>query len=487
MSLSLFGRRRPLFVGAARRPTSIEVTDGFVKARRHAFTAKFNLSILTVRGCHVAAWTGEEGIQMGKVVAAAAGLYLLALMFFSWGVASVYFELFPFSQIDPLVTNLQEFLRQPRKSLADIMRLDHQERPNDFDFRGLKLVDRNFSDDGYLLISRYSKNHRQTVVELFDIAANRILHTWVPDLAAIFAMTPNHVGGNNTRVAYRSQSPLLMKNGDIVIHSGEGPLVRITPCGKPVWAIDRHFHHSIELDGDGNLVVPIINSSHKDDNGVRTRGEGFAVVSPAGKVLSEYDLGKVMLDNGYRGLIYGVGKFEFERYHLNDVQPLAGRPASEGVLLSIRNLSSVALFLPATGKIAWLKTGPWLNQHDINDLGDGRYSIFGNDVVRGPDEILGGHSEIYFYRPAGDEVETPFSTILAKSDVHTPEAGRVTILKNGDAFIEETERDRLLRVSRDGVRWEYVNGVTDSTSGAIHWSRYLSNIALDWLENLSCG
>ena len=63
-------------------------------------------------------------------------------------------------------------------------------------------------------------------------------------------------------------------------------------------------------------------------------------------------------------------------------------------------------FVPKTGEIRWLETGPWLNQHDINDLGDGRYSVFGNNHVRPNNQFLDGHSEIYIFNPTSDEIET---------------------------------------------------------------------------------
>ena len=427
---------------------------------------------------------------MAKLIRNVAGLYLLALIFFAWGFAAVRFQVFPYGQIEPLVDEVTAFfVESHQEKVADIVRFDHQERRNSFDFSGLRIVDPGFRDPGFLLLSRYSKAHGQTIVELLELAGERVLHTWVPDLDAIFALTPNHRGGVNTPMAYRSQHPLLMDNGDLVLTSGEGPLVRIDPCGRPRWAIDRHFHHSIERDHDGNLVVPIVVAEGPDANGIPARDDGFAVVSPGGDILAEYAISEALLNNGYQGLIYGVGVFETDRYHLNDVQPLAGKAAAEGVLLSIRNLSSVALFVPATGEISWLRTGPWLNQHDINELGDGRYSIFGNELVRGPEKIIGtGHSQVYVYRPDTGEVTTPFDAVLRAADMRTPYEGRVEILANGDAFIEETNRDRILRLSPEGVRWEYVNGITAATTGALHWSRYLGRdtLAIDWLENLQC-
>ncbi|MEA3299541.1 MAG: arylsulfotransferase family protein [Porticoccaceae bacterium] len=427
---------------------------------------------------------------MAKLIRILAGLYLLALLFFAWGFAAVRFEVFPYGQLQPLVDEVTAFFAEShQEKVADIVRFDHQERRNSFDFSGLRVVDESFREDGYLLISRYSKAHGQTVVELLELARGEVRHTWVPDLDAIFALTPNHRGGVNTPMAYRSQHPLLMDNGDLVLTSGEGPLVRIDRCGRPRWAVDRHFHHSIEQDSEGNLVVPIVLAEGPDANGIPARDDGFAVVSPEGEILAEYAISEALLDNGYQGLIYGVGVFEADRYHLNDVQPLAGKAAADGVLLSIRNLSSVALFIPATGEIPWLRTGPWLNQHDINELGDGRYSIFGNELVRGPEKIIGtGHSRVYTYRPDTGEVATPYDAVLRAADMRTPYEGRVEILANGDAFIEETNRDRILRLSPEGVRWEYVNGISATTTGALHWSRYLgrATFATDWLENIRC-
>jgi hypothetical protein len=46
----------------------------------------------------------------------------------------------------------------------------------------------------------------------------------------------------------------------------------------------------------------------------------------------------------------------------------------------------------------------------------------------------------------------------------------------------------MLRISDKGVRWEYVNAVSDNTVGALHWSRYLdeNEVNLHWLKDLDC-
>lgn len=274
--------------------------------------------------------------------------------------------------------------------------------------------------------------------------------------------------------------------------SGEGPLVRINACGRVVWVIDRHFHHSIERDYQSNFLVPILVNRRLLESGCGIQNTGFAVVSPEGRILKEYSVPDILFKNGYRWLMHGIGGPQCDCVHLNDAQPiLAPSETAEvgDVALSMRNLSTVALFRPATGKIVWLKTGPWIAQHDITPTEGGCFSIFGNDIPRcGPENGPEEHSDLYIYNPLKDKVFKPFSEVMKKEKVVSPGSGRFKILANGDAFVEESDRSRILRISRENVRWEYVNSVTPETVGGIYWSRYIPSdeINLEWKEHLSC-
>lgn len=384
----------------------------------------------------------------------------------------------------------------PPKSVKEKIILDLQERHNQFEFAGFKLSDPNFKDTGYLLISRYSKKDRQVVVELFSIANNEVLHRWVPPLTDIFKASKVENIGANTVKEYRAQHPLLLKDGGLVFTSGEGPMVRINACGDLVWVNDRHFHHSIELDHNGNIVVPIVMEPQVSAAVLPIRDDGFAIVSLDGKIKAEYSFTDILLKNGYRALIYGVGKFEKDRIHLNEAQPILndfnGGKIGD-VALSSRHLSTVLLFEPQTGNIRWLKTGPWLGQHDVNQLHDGRYSILGNDIIRKEDNsqvfVEEGMSNIYVFDPIDDSVILPYSKVMADNKIATGSSGRLKILANGDAYIEESDKSRLLRISENKVRWEYVNSISPDTVGAVHWSRYISEKDIDllWKENLTCN
>ncbi len=425
-------------------------------------------------------------------------VYFVAITFFIWGVVTGKSGVFPWKQIAPLYNELYQYLsfkEGPEKSIKENLLLDHQERRSVYNFSGLRVRDNDFRDTGYLLIARYSNDHNQAIVDLFSISENRVLHTWAPPQSEIFDKSTNLGPDTRTLQTFRVQHPLLLQGGDLIFTTGEGPLVRIDACGAVKWVLSRHFHHSIEVDHQGNLITGIVIQGEGNGTEFPVRDDGIAIVDFDGRIIKEYSVLDILLKNGYRGLIYGVGPFEKDRIHLNDAHPVlrdsVGSKTGD-ILLSIRNLSTVALFEPVTGRIKWLKTGPWLRQHDINPLEDNRFSIFGNDVLKRPKEELAfssnGHSDIYIYDKSTEEVTRPFTSIIQKEQIRSKTGGRLDILENGDAFIEETTFSRLIRISNKSVRWEYVNGISEDTVGAIHWSRYIPNeeINVEWLENQTC-
>jgi hypothetical protein len=366
-------------------------------------------------------------------------------------------------------------------------------------FSGFDIVDSTFSDDGYLLVSGYRPENKISTAYLYDLSRRKILHQWVPPMAEILGASSYRHQTNSAR-NYRTQHPFLFADGDLVFTSGEGPLVRIDRCGKLRWVVDRHFHHTIEQDATGALIVPHVLASPTDKDSLTTSGhriapirdDGFAVISPEGEIIKEWSVKKILEDNGYIGLLYGVGLFEPDRIHLNDAQPIleTDKFVERGdFILSSRNLSTVFLYRPRTNKILWLKTGPWLNQHDVDYQGNGTFTIFGNDAVRtkNGERKFAESSSIYLYDQSKDTVERVFTA--QTKNIFTATQGLHEVLPNGDLFVEESDKDMLYRISPKGPRWRFVNTTGDGTIGALHWCRYLSReqVKLDWLSDVNCN
>jgi hypothetical protein len=345
-------------------------------------------------------------------------------------------------------------------------------------------------DDGYLLLSAYDARRQQSTVKLIRIRDEKVLHEWVPDIGKLAAShgtrSADFDAGNMSPRRYRIANPVLTEDGGIVFHD-VGPLFKIGACSNLEWVVNGVFHHSVERDADGNFWVP---SFVEPGPAARTkfppfRDEAITQVSPDGRVLLSRSVSAILERAGQRGLMYGTRLFgnrsyEYDALHLNDIQPaLYSSPYWEkgDLLLSIRNLSTVLLYRPGTDNIVWLKTGPWLHQHDVDFVGNSRISVYGNDVVRkldGREVLFDGHNSSYLLDLASAAVSSPYAGVLGRAEVRTLTEGRQDVLEGGDIFVEETNYGRLLRVSPRAVVWEFVVRVDDRTLAISTWSRYLS-------------
>jgi hypothetical protein len=352
-----------------------------------------------------------------------------------------------------------------------------------------------YTDDNpnapFILVSAYSDRYDVATAYLYDLKINKKVYEWIPPVDAINKLSSQNKTYVTDPRAYVTQHPYLMPDGSIIFSSGERagerPLVRLNRCSKIEWVIARHFHHSINMGPNGNLFVPIIadlNTSYKalygpDTNNIELRDDGFAEVSPAGKILNEWSITQILNQNGYGSWLLGVAPYEENRIHLNDAKPLLADDhyvENGDVVLSMRNLSSIALFRPSTGKIIWLHTGPWLNQHDIDYRGDGKFVLFGNDSVRTSEDTtasLRGYSTIYQYDMSSGQASELLK--LKKYGIDSMTEGRQQYLLDGSLFIESTAQGVLYLLNRDGsIAWKYVSSaLSRGKIGALHWSRVI--------------
>ena len=217
----------------------------------------------------------------------------------------------------------------------------------------------------------------------------------------------------------------------------------------------------------------------------------MAEVSPDGVIVNEWSIKDLLERHGYQGLLYGTSQYEWDRIHLNDIEPIleSDNYVQEGdLVLSIRHLSTVLLYRPSTDEIIWIKTGPWIFQHDVDYQGNGVFTIFGNDGFRKhPQKInLRGYSTIWSY----DQKTDSASAFQELDDVgiFTQSEGLHSILNNGDIFVEEQNSHILHRINGSQLRWSYVNSLGDGKIGALHWSRYLNpnEHQLGWIDQVSC-
>ena len=282
--------------------------------------------------------------------------------------------------------------------------------------------------EGYVLLSRYDGNLKRPVVELRSLPDGKVLYEWKPDVETLLKDVPRPASAiaDYTRWnlrRYRVIHPLLMDNGDLIIKDHQSALFRITPCGDAVWTQDEHlYHHSTQPDGAGGVWVPsYVEPSPIKKTGKLFKDDALARIGPDGKLLYFKSLTQIMIDNGLFYAIFGPGTKLDDPLHLNDIEPvLADGPywRKGDLFLSLRHLSAIILFRPSTGKIVWMKRGPWMGQHDVDIIDDHTIGVFNNNAYNaGTGPYVRGISEVLYYDFATDSVSSPFRAGLEK--IHT--------------------------------------------------------------------
>ena len=246
----------------------------------------------------------------------------------------------------------------------------------------------------YLLLSRYDGDLKRSVVELIDLNKKKIIHIWKPNINEIISHSKipkdiiNLKRDHNLK-RYLMLHPLLLENGDLIIHGFETPLTRIDVCSREVWSLDYSFHHSTEK-GDNSYWIPFIFYPSSVDHGMDEelgtfkktfKDDGIMQVSGSGDVLFKKSIIQMFIDNNLGHIVSGGREAVYDPIHLNDIQPVLsdGKYFNKGdVFLSLRNLSMIVLYRPDTNKIIWHKQFPWIQQHDVDILNDHKISIYNN-------------------------------------------------------------------------------------------------------------
>lgn len=338
----------------------------------------------------------------------------------------------------------------------------------------------------------YVSGHAQAVF-LID-ADGSIVHAWERRFSEIWRDEPGWVPNPrpDDQVYIRHAHPF--PNGDLlVIYEGVGD----TPYGYAVAKLDRHSeviwaypgraHHQLDVGPDGTIYVLTheIMRDYLDDVDYLPppRLEDFVVVlSPDGEELRKIRLLTAFARSPYRALLYRVpGVAVSDPTHVNTVKYIDADAAAnfavgaEGqLLLSFREISTVAVLDMDAEEIVWATTGPWIAQHDPDILPDGSLLLFDNaGAYGGP----AGRSRVIEFNPLTMEIAWQYggtSEEPLESEIRSDQQR----LENGNTLITESDGGRLVEVTREGeIVWEFINPVRDAATGEripiISWAQRL--------------
>lgn len=205
-------------------------------------------------------------------------------------------------------------------------------------------------------------------------------------------------------------------------------------------------------------------------------------IDAVGNILFKKSIAEILIENGYEYLISGVGPIENDAIHVNDIEPVMYNSpywSIGDIFINIRNRSTLFLYRPSTNKILWLKTGPWINQHDISILPDSKIMLIDNHAARINEtdvELIENRSFIFNYDFKNDSCFKVFDKFMANNNVQVLKEGRALLMSDGDIMLEESVSGRILRGNDNTLHWSFINKQQDNKVSTIQWSRYYSTI-----------
>ncbi len=285
--------------------------------------------------------------------------------------------------------------------------------------------------------------------ELID-AEGRLLHVWE--------------AASETQ---RWEGARILADGDLLVVSRPGGLMRMSPDGAVRWVWDRehhHFHHFADELPDGRLVgVALTRRWRLGYSKWRVVDDSVATLSPEGELLERHFLLDVARRNPGRGLADEpvrpgtTTRKTVDLFHVNRVDWITDDTLEEPhalmrpgrVLLTVRNQDSLVLLDWSSQEIHWMfGRGVLGKPHDAQVLPNGHVVVIDNVG-------LDAGSRVVEIDPLRDEIVWEYRS-EDPSDFFTKTRGTVQRLPGGTTLVAESNEGRAFEITREGeIVWEY--------------------------------
>lgn len=403
----------------------------------------------------------------------AQGLSVTAAGFlvFIGGALTTMGEIFPYSYLHEAYRAGVALYRQQTEYASPIQTdLWHPART---DARGVITNDPQRSAPGYTLYTSGDGPYAR----LIDSAGN-VVHEWRRPFSEIADERSQVAAPREDAFIYMRKAEVL-PNGDILaIYTGSGD----TPWGYGLAKLDRESqlqwfypgraHHDFDIGPAGRIYTlthEFVPAGPHDQFEDPYLDDSLVVLSPDGNERRKISLTRAWAQSRYHKLLGTIPHFATsDPLHTNaverlDQQQAAAVPgaATGDVLLSFRELSTIAVLSIDREQIVWAAQGPWLQQHDPRVQDDGRITLFDNGGRFRPDNAsrvleIDARTHAIKWRYEAPP-EAPLDSAIR---------GAAERLDNGNTLITESNGGRLVEVTPAGeIVWEFVNPVRAGDDG----------------------
>ena len=430
--------------------------------------------------------TALEGFDAGRsgTLAAAVSIACVAFLGFIIGGFTMYRDIFPAPALRGAFkggTSLYDRLTQ----YADPVETDFW-KPARTGAQGVIRFDRQKAQAGLTL---YTSAHDQRAF-LVDLDG-RVVHEWVLPYSQVWDTSSGISRPQSDPFVYIEKAHVY-PNGDLLAlytAIGDTPwgygLVKMDRNARIIWKYLGHTHHDFSIDGHGNIYVLTQEISKAEVPGYphleAPRIDDFVVMlSPDGKEQKKMWLIGALAQSPFGRRFYFVHQNEGGDYlHTNSVQvlekPVPRIPQSRAgqVLVSMREISTIALADLDKSRVVWASSGPWVRQHDAEFLPNGKLMLFDNEG--NPNDY--GSSRVLEMDPASLAVTWRYGG-RKNQRLETHGRGSQSRLPNGNTMIVESYAGRIIETTPKGeIVWEFINpvrgGADNDRVPIIHWAERL--------------
>lgn len=278
-----------------------------------------------------------------------------------------------------------------------------------------------------------------------------VLHRWAHPFAALPGETaPPHP----TQEPWR-RVRVLEDGGLLALHDGVG-LLRLDAESRLLWWHPGGEHHDLWLDPDGSIwtltrapvAVPALGAEPVLD-------DRLAHLGADGSLLGEWSLLRALLDSRHANLVLRSELEAGDPLHANSLHPVGTALAArvpganpEQFLVSLRNVSALVTFDPATGSVGAVLQGPFVRQHDARPTVDGHVLLFDNMGAE-------GRSRALEWDPRAERVAWSWGG-PAEQRLLSVFCGAAQRLPGGTTLVTESTAGRAFEVDPSGeVLWRF--------------------------------
>jgi Arylsulfotransferase (ASST) len=338
------------------------------------------------------------------------------------------------------------------------------------DRKGVTIYDPAQAQNGLTL---YSSTHEQAAY-LMDMKGN-VVHRWHMNFSQLWDESAAVKHPRPDEFIYIEKAQVL-PNGDLIAlytAIGDTPwgygIAKLNARSEVIWKYLGHAHHDFEVDAAGNIHVLTQQVSETELEGFahlpRPRIDDYIVtLSPDGREIASTPLMEIFAKSPYGRRLYFASQESFNNgdyLHANSVDilkgPVPGIPGSRAgqVLISFREVSTVALIDEASHQIVWAQSGPFARQHDAQLLPSGNLLLFDNEGNHGSPGI----SRVIEFEPSTSAIVWSYGG-NAEEPLESKARSSQTRLANGNTLIVESMAGRVIEVAPSGnIVWEFINPV----------------------------